>query len=596
MSDVSGNVAPPPILREAPQLHEILGRFQNAPFIALDTETSGLDPHKDKLLLIQFGTATEQVLVDAQAMPGSAVQEIFEGDRLVVMHNATFDLKMLASHYKRELDLTTARVTDTLLSELVLRNGRRTEIADQGFALKALASRYAGMELDKTVREGFYGVIHIGELSEAELRYAMRDVEATWKIYAEQLPQLERDHLMRVCGIESAASVAFAQMELSGAPIDVEAWKKLVELAKTDTVAARKNLDREFRSVSDRDLFGNSTLNYDSESDVLDALKKMGVELTTTRRDVLLASGHPAAKALSEYREHQKIVSTYGDAFLQHVHPVTGRLHPRFSPIGAMTGRVACSEPNLQNIPASSAFRACFRAPPGRMLITADYVGAELRIIAEASKDPVFVRTLSEGGDLHSIVASQIFQKPVSKHENPELRARAKAINFGLAYGMGAQGLANQIDVPLQEAEQLLERYFRAFPRIRDYLNGSARQTLQRGVATTLAGRRYWFIDMRRDGRDEGTMMRVAKNMPIQGTNADMSKIAMARIVRALRQESLDAFLINMVHDELVVESAADVAERVKEIVVREMISGAAELIHAVPIEVDAKISESWSK
>ncbi len=589
-------MAAPRVLREASELRDALARFASAPFIALDTETSGLDPHKDKLLLIQFGTATDQVLIDAQAMPGSAVAAIFDPERVVVMHNATFDLKMLASHYGTELDLTSARVTDTLLTELLLRNGRRTQIADQGFALKALASRYAGMDLDKTVREGFYGIADIGGLSEAELRYAIRDVEATWKIYAEQLPQLERDSLMRVAGIESAATIAFAQMELRGAPIDVPAWKKLVEIAKTDTVTARKGLDREFWSVSDRDLFGNSTLNYESDQDVLDALKKMGVVLTTTRRDALLATGHPAARAVAEYREHQKIVSTYGDAFLQHVHSKTGRLHPRFSPIGAMTGRVACSEPNLQNIPASSAFRACFRAPEGRRLITADYVGAELRIIAEASKDPVFIRTLSEGGDLHSIVAAQIFQKPVSKHENPELRARAKAINFGLAYGMGAQGLANQIDVPLAEAEQLLERYFRAFPRIREYLNGSARQSIHRGVASTLAGRRYWFIDMKRDGRDEGTMMRVAKNMPIQGTNADMTKIAMARIVRALREQSLDAYMINMVHDELVVESAVDQAEAVKKIVVREMISGAAELIHAVPIEVDAKISETWSK
>lgn len=589
-------MATPRVIREAGELGDFLAQIGNAPFIALDTETSGLDPHKDKVLLIQFGTATEQALVDAQAVGPSAIAEIFRPDRIVVMHNATFDLKMLAACYGAELDLANARVTDTLLTELILRNGRRTDIADVGFGLKALAERYAGMDLDKTLREGFYGITDINALTETELRYALRDVEATWKVYAAQLPLLERDGLMRVAGIESAAVVAFAEMELRGAPIDVAAWSKLVEEAKSDTRAARKSLDREFWDVAGRDLFGGTTLNYDSEHEVLDALKRLGVELTTTRRDALIATGHPAAKALAEYREHQKIVSTYGDAFLQHVHPRTKRLHPRFSPIGAMTGRVSCSEPNLQNIPSGSAFRACFRAPPGRMLITADYVGAELRIIAEASRDPVFLRTLCAGGDLHAIVASQVFGKPVSKTENPELRARAKAINFGLAYGMGAQGLANQIAVPLSEAEHLLERYFRAFPRIRDYLNGSARQALHRGVAETMGGRRYWFIDMKRDGKDEGTMLRVAKNMPIQGTNADMSKIAMARIIRAFRAGGLDAFMVNMVHDEMVVEVAASQAEPVREIIVREMISGAAEFIRAVPVEVDAKIGETWSK
>jgi DNA polymerase I len=589
-------VAAPRVIREAGELRDFLAQIGNAPFIALDTETSGLDPHKDKVLLIQFGTATDQALVDAQAVGAAAIAEIFHPDRIVVMHNATFDLKMLQACYGAALDLTTARVTDTLLSELILRNGRRTDIADVGFALKALAQRYAGMDLDKTVREGFYGITDINVLGEAELRYAARDVEATWKVYASQLPLLEKDGLMRVAGIESAATIAFAEMELSGAPIDVEAWTKLVDEAKKDSATARKGLDREFWGVVDRDLFGHTTLNYESEHDVTAALKRLGVEISTLKREALLATGHPAAKALAEYREHQKIVSTYGEGFLQHVHPKTKRVHPRFSAIGAMTGRVSCSEPNLQNIPATSAFRACFRAPPGRRLITADYVGAELRIIAEASKDPVFLRTLGAGGDLHAIVASQIFGKPVSKTENPDLRARAKAINFGLAYGMGAQGLANQIALPLQEAEQLLERYFRAFPRIRDYLNGSARHALARNVAETMGGRRYWFTDMRRDGKDEGTMIRVAKNMPIQGTNADMSKLAMGRIIRALRAEKLDAFLINMVHDELVVEASSDCAERVREIVVREMISGAAEFIRSVPVEVDAKISETWTK
>ncbi|MEO1235067.1 MAG: DNA polymerase, partial [Myxococcota bacterium] len=274
----------------------------------------------------------------------------------------------------------------------------------------------------------------------------------------------------------------------------------------------------------------------------------------------------------------------------------TGRLHPRFKSGGASTGRASCSEPNLQSIPSSSGFRACFRAPRGRVLITADYVGAELRIIADRSREPFFLQALGRGEDLHALVARRLFRQPVSKTENPELRARAKAINFGLAYGMGPGGLANQLGCRPDEAEQLLEAYFRAFPRVRAYLEDSAQQGLRQGWVASSSGRRYWLTDMRREGRDEGALVRVAKNMPIQGTNADMVKIAMARLVRAFAEQRLDARLVNMVHDEIVVEADESAAEAIRGVMVNEMMSAGAEFVRQIPMTVDTSIAEAWSK
>lgn len=584
------------LIRDGAGLSAFLESVSDAPFLALDTETSGLDPHSDTLLLIQFGTADSQCLVDASAVSAEQVAEIFRPDRTVVMHNASFDLKMLWAAFGDRLQLPQAMIADTQAAERLLRNGRRSDVVMGGYALKTLAERYAGMELDKSIRQGFYGIQSVSELSEAELYYAKRDVEATWKVFAEQLPQLRQDGLLRVMGIEGAASVAFAQMELVGAPIDTDAWKQLLEEAKTHSADARKKLDREFWTVADRDLFGGTTLNYSSDEEVIDALNKLGVPITTMRREALLATGHSAAVAVAEWREHQKIVSSYGDAFLAHVHPKTGRIHPRFRALGAISGRASCAEPNLQNIPSGSEFRACFRAPPGRKIVTADYAGAELRIIAQASRDPTFIRALCRGEDLHSVVASKMFAKPVSKEENPELRARAKAINFGLAYGMGPGGLADQLGVVVEEAEQLLEAYFREFPRVQAYLDSAARLSIRRGVAETMGGRRYWFTDMRRDGKDERSLRRVARNMPIQGTNADIIKLAMARVVKAVAEKGLDAALVNSVHDELVVECAEGQAEDVQALVVSEMISAGAEFIERVPVEVDAKIGDSWQK
>ena len=586
----------PEVIRDAQGIADFLARVSSAPFLALDTETSGLDPNSDKVLLIQFGTATEQCLVDAEAVDAAAVRQILRPDRTVVMQNASFDIKMLWSRYGDALGLPDARIADTQGAEKLLRNGRKSEVVMQGWSLKVLAERYAGMELDKTVREGFVGSQSISELSDAELHYAARDVEATWKVFAEQLPQLERDGLLRVCALEGQAQLAFGQLEYRGAPIDTDAWRAQLALAQTGKSEARQRLDKAFWDVTDRDLFGGSTLNYDSDDEVLTALRKLGVDLPTIRKEALLATGHPAAMEVAAYREHQKIVSTYGESFLSHVNPNTGRIHPRFKSIGAMTGRVSCSEPNLQNIPADSAFRACFKAPEGRKLITADYAGAELRIIAHMSRDPVFVHTLANGGDLHAMVASRMFNKTVSKTENPDLRARAKAINFGLAYGMGAGGLAHQLAVSENEAERLLKQYFRQFPKVRGFLEESAREALRKGVCMTLAGRRFWFTDMRRDGKDGATMVRIAKNMPIQGTNADITKIAMLRIVRAIHAAQLDAFLVNMVHDEIVVEAAEGDAEAVRDIVVREMMSAGAELVKAVPMTVDVTVGDTWSK
>lgn len=589
-------MAEPEVVRDPSAVTRFLEEVGSAPFLALDTETSGLDPHADRVLLVQFGTADRQILLDAQAVGAAEIRSIFRPDRVVVMHNATFDLKMLWSTYGDAAGLAAARVADTQTSEQLLRNGRKSDVVMQGYGLKALAERYAGMELDKTIRQGFYGIRSIEELSETELYYAARDVEATWKVFAQQLPELERDGLLRVAGLEGAAAPAFAQLEWRGLAIDPDAWRQRIEEAKAAVERHRKELDWELRSVADRDLFGATTLNYDDDAEVLDALGRLGVTVASIRRDALAAAQHPAADALLGYREHRKVVSTYGESFLAHRHPNTGRLHARFRTLGASTGRTSCSDPNLQNIPSHSEFRSCFRAPEGRVFITADYAAAELRILAEMSEDPVFIEAFHRGEDLHARVARRVFGTEVSKTERPELRERAKVISFGLVYGMSAGGLAHELDISESDAEALLEAYFRAFPKIRAFLRESAQSALRRGFAETLTGRRLWFTDMRRDGRDEGALLRLAKNMPIQGTSADMSKLAMARLVRRFHEEGVDAFLVNMVHDELVIEAAAADAERAAEIVRSSMISAGRELLRSVPTEVEVRVGDAWSK
>ncbi|MCG3171986.1 MAG: DNA polymerase I, thermostable [Myxococcota bacterium] len=217
-----------------------------------------------------------------------------------------------------------------------------------------------------------------------------------------------------------------------------------------------------------------------------------------------------------------------------------------------------------------------------------------MRILAEASGDEGFIEVFRRGDDLHSVVATRMFGKPVSKHENVHLRNSAKAINFGLAYGMGAAGLARQLEVPLEEARRLMESHFRAFPRLRDYMEESAREALRRGYARTLAGRRLYFDPRAREPSQRAALERVAKNMPIQGTNADIIKIALHRLRTAFHQNQSSALLVNTIHDEIVVECEESGAGEIAGMVRREMQEAGGELVRAVPMAADVVIADSW--
>ncbi len=230
--------------------------------------------------------------------------------------------------------------------------------------------------------------------------------------------------------------------------------------------------------------------------------------------------------------------------------------------------------------------RSCFRVSEGRALVTADYSACELRIIAELSGDPVFAEAFARGEDLHARVATAMFGKPVSKHENPDLRQRAKAVNFGLAYGMGAQGLARAIDVDAVQAKQLLEKYFRSFPKIRTFLERSADEGVSRGFARTMTGRRLYLAGER------SAIERIAKNMPIQGTNADITKIALAR----LRTRLGPGKLVNVVHDEIVSECDAGDAASIAAAMREEMMAAGAQVLKTIPLEVEVAIGEVWGK
>ncbi len=417
---------------------------------------------------------------------------------------------------------------------------------------------------------------------------AIESLEALFAIVEKQYRQLSR--------LENRVLRSFASMEHHGLYVDRMAWQGLIQDAKQKMLQAREVALQNLASGQLVDLFGNCTVNLDSGKEVKDALEKVvGHSLYDTHQSTLSRLAHPAANAILQYREVAKLVQTYGDNFLCHIDVATSRIHATFEPIGASTGRVACHSPNLQNLPSGEVFHRCLTAPRNKSLITADYAACELKILASLSQDPVFLDAFARDVDLHSEVATKMFRVPVDKHQNAHLRQRAKAINFGLMYGMGSKSLARSLQISEMQAEELFQQYFKTYPRVKRYLDACVEKTMENGYAETVLGRRLVFDKATLENKEAlGEISRLAKNMPIQGTGAEIAKLALVRIHRRLTEEFKEAFLVNMIHDELVVECQNQDASEIALLVQKEMEDAQLSLIPNVKPKADVHVGKYW--
>jgi DNA polymerase-1 len=307
------------------------------------------------------------------------------------------------------------------------------------------------------------------------------------------------------------------------------------------------------------------------------------------------AMGHEVPRLLIEYRELAKLKSTYVDALPAYINPTTGRNHTSFNQTGAATGRLSSSEPNLQNIPIRTprgeAIRRAFVAPPGCVLITADYSQIELRLLAHLSGDAAFLKAFAEGGDIHRQTAAIIFG--VSQHAvTPEMRARAKTINFGTIYGQGPFALSRQLGISQDQAKEFIAQYFTRFAGVRAWLDRTVATAREQGYVETIFQRRRYIPELRdRNFSMRAFGERTATNSPLQGSAADLIKIAMIRIAQAFRDRGLAARMVLQVHDELVVEAPEREQQVAGELMKRHM-EGAAEL--RVPLVVTLGAGTNW--
>src|SRR3990167_2063210 len=473
--------------------------------------------------------------------------------------------------------------------------------------LKPLAEKYLGQKIDKSIREDFFNPRSQalrGKFTKVQLDYAARDAIVLREIFEKQYRQLRSEDLIETAKLEFAIVPAVAEMEIRGSLIDKEKWRShIAELEKKRDQINKEIQDdiRHLAPYTQVDLFGNEsdTVNLDSPLQLLGVFKKLGEDLQNTSEATLQKSSHPLAKKLLEYRAYEKMITSFGESILEKISPITGRLHPDFLQLGADTGRFACNNPNLQQIPADSGFRSCFIATPGYKLITADYSQIELRIMAEVSEDPAFLKAFNEDLDLHSLTASQMFRVPLEK-VNKDKRFQAKSINFGLMYGRGPVSLSSQIGLSVDESKKLLDVYFSSYKKVKNWLDNTGRRAVRFGEARTLGGRRRMFDLPERQHPDYDRLVsaieRQGKNMPIQGTSADITKYALAYIYSEFKTRKLDAYLIHTVHDEIVAEAREDIVDQVATVIEKMMVKAGEKLLKKVPVKVDIHVSNCWEK
>ncbi|MEX0843411.1 MAG: DNA polymerase I, partial [Gemmatimonadota bacterium] len=598
------------------EIPEVVQAVRRAGRVAVDTETSSTEPMRARLVGISLSwkqgqgvylplahepPAVDLLDEDVNAPPPNLpslddpamvpLVELLEDPGLPkVGQNLKYDLLVLR---RAGVELGGMEF-DTLLASYVLDPGRRQHSLD---TLSTDRLGYTPISYSDVAGKGAKQVPFSQVPLERATPYACEDADLTLRLrdaFAPELVEYELDTLFRE--LEMPLIPVLARMEEHGIRIDASFFRELSGklAAELELLQAEiwKEAREEFNINSTPQL---RTILFEKLELPVIRKTKTGPSTDAAVLEELAGRGYSIPRHLLEYRQLEKLRSTYVDALPKLVNPETGRIHTSFNQTVAATGRLSSSDPNLQNIPIRSAvgreIRKGFVPQAGQVFLAADYSQIELRILAHLSRDPAFVTAFREERDIHRQTASIIFDVPLEEVTG-EQRARAKTINFATLYGQGEFSLAGQLGVSREEAGNFIANYFERFEGVRRFLDEQVEHARERGFVQTLSGRRRYIPELEsRNWNVRQFGERVAQNTPIQGTAADLIKIAMIRIDRLLQEEGAEAALVVQVHDELVLEVPEGEVDGVREMVVREM-EGAMGL--DVPLRVDVGVGKSW--
>jgi DNA polymerase-1 len=588
------------------QMAEWLKLLDSGALVAFDTETTGLDPLTAQLVGMSFcaepGRAAYLPLAHNYA---GAPHQLGVARALELLRpwledaakpklgqNLKYDQHVLANYGVRLRGVA----HDTLLESYVLESHLRHDLG-------TLAERHLHLETisyDDVTGKGAQRIGFEQVSVERATEYSAEDADVTLRVHQCLYPQVQAEAGLEYVyrRIELPAREVLFRMERTGVLIDAA----LLEAQSREL--GQKMMELEHKAYSE----AGQPFNLNSPKQIgeiffqrlqLPVLKKTPSGAPSTDEEVLerLAADYPLPKTLLDYRALAKLKSTYTDKLPRMVNPATGRVHTNYAQATAVTGRLASTDPNLQNIPVRTPegrrIREAFIAPPGCVIVSADYSQIELRIMAHISRDENLLRAFAAGEDVHRATAAEIFNREL--HEvTPEERRYAKVINFGLIYGMSAFGVAQALGLERATAQAYIDSYFTRYPGVARYMQQTREQARERGYVETVFGRRLWLSEIRagNSGRRQGAE-RAAINAPMQGTAADLIKLSMIAVQDWLDRERLSARLVMQVHDELVLEVPQTELSRVRE-ELPGLMTGVAEL--AVPLVVDVGAGANWEQ
>jgi DNA polymerase-1 len=603
------------LVQDMAGLHALVDALRGASRVSVDLETTSLDAMQCAIVGIamcrEAGRAWYVAVDDTSDNPptglfdvgersgGLRVDDAIQALRPIledpaigkVGQNLKFDSLIL-----RRYGIVLGPIAfDTMLASYVLD-------PDQRHNLDALAQRWLNYEpipITTLIGERKGAQLSMRDVDPARIaEYAGEDVDVAWKLMEAMEPVLEQQGLTALArDIEFRTEEVLTAMEFNGVAIDTSALNGLAHFMREEAARLETLIHAEagepFNIASPKQL---AEILF--ERMMLPAPKKTKTGYSTDASVLTeLAESFPIAGYVLEYRQVEKLRSTYVETLPRLINPHTGRVHTTYNQTVAATGRLSSTDPNLQNIPVRTELgqqirKAFVPQHAGHVIFSADYSQIELRIMASMAGDAGLTEAFANGLDVHAATASGLFDVPIDAITSDQRRI-AKTVNFGIMYGQGAFGLAQQLGLSRGEAQGIIDRYFAAYAGIKSFIDRTVEETRDRGYASTMCGRRRYFPAISSNNRGLRTAAeRAAVNMPIQGTAADMMKLAMIRVFDRMKAEGLQSLLMMQVHDELVFEAREDEVDALRRLVVTEM--EAALPLPGVPVRVDTGVGSSW--